>query len=643
MPRHASPASAAGPPRRFVRRHPWLAALALLLVAVAVLIALWDWNWFRGPVERAVHASTGRSFDIGGDLDVDLGWTPRISAERVRFGNAAWAREPTMAAAERVDLRLELGALLRGRAVVPELRLRRPTVLLEIDPASGAGNWAFGERGGESRVRLRSLWVDQGRLRFVDPRRRTDIRVGLASERVRGGPAPVRIAGGGLWRGSAFRLSGVAASPLGLRDADAPYRIDLRARAGRTRAHARGTLFDPLRLRHFDLQFALSGQDLAELYPLVGLALPPTPRYALDGRLRRENTLWRYSGFRGRVGDSDLSGEAGIETGGARPYFRADLHSRLLDFDDLAGLVGAPPDVGDDASAAARERRDGRVLPDTPYELEKLRAMDADVRLRAARIQAPKLPLDDMDAHLLLENGLLRLDPLDFGVAGGRLRSTVRMDARGAPIRTAVQAEARGMDLSRLLPQVQLMRNAVGKAGGRVDLRGTGNSIAAMLGSSDGEVALGMGPGRISNLLMEMAGIDLAEILKFKLAGDRMIPVRCAFADFAVADGAMTARSLAFDSTDTILIGAGTIGLRDETLDLTIRPRPKDRSLLALRTPLRVDGTFAKPRVRPDLGALGLRGAVALGLGSIAPPAALLATLELGPGQDAACGGRYAR
>ena len=56
--------------------------------------------------------------------------------------------------------------------------------------------------------------------------------------------------------------------------------------------------------------------------------------------------------------------------------------------------------------------------------------MDADVRLRASRIDAPRLPLDDMDAHLLLDAGLLRLEPLNFGVAGGDIRSTIRMDAR---------------------------------------------------------------------------------------------------------------------------------------------------------------------------------------------------------------------
>lgn len=49
-----------------------------------------------------------------------------------------------------------------------------------------------------------------------------------------------------------------------------------------------------------------------------------------------------------------------------------------------------------------------------------------------------------------------------------------------------------------------------GKIGGNVALTGIGNSVAQRLGSSDREVAIGMGRGQISNLLRELAGIDIS-------------------------------------------------------------------------------------------------------------------------------------
>ena len=64
----------------WVRRHPVATALAVALAALLVLVLLWDWNWFRGPVERQVEARTGRTFNIGGDLHVDLGRVTRIRA-----------------------------------------------------------------------------------------------------------------------------------------------------------------------------------------------------------------------------------------------------------------------------------------------------------------------------------------------------------------------------------------------------------------------------------------------------------------------------------------------------------------------------------------------------------------------------------
>ena len=622
-------------------------ALAALLVVLAVLF---QWNWLRGPVERLVAWQTGRSFDIAGDLDVDLGRVTTIRADALRFGNADWSPSRTMASADRAELDVRLWPLLSGEIRLEAIRLTRPRLRLEFGP-DGRGNWIFGERGGESRVRYTGLWVDDGRLVFLDPRRRTDFDIALDSVSTGDASAsPVDLKGKGQWAGNAFAIAGRVESPLALRQTDRPYRIDLRATAGPTRAHARGTLLDPFHLRDFDLRLRLAGQDMEHLFPLIGIATPPTPPYRLDGRFSRDGDTWRYDDFTGLVGDSDLGGSAAVTVGRKRPLLEANLVSKRLDFDDLAGFVGAPPQTGGEEAANAEQRAeaaalaaDARVLPDTPYDLTKLRAMDADVRWKAHRINAPTLPIEDMEAHLLLEAGLLRLEPLNFGVAEGDIRSTVRMDARSDVIRTKADIAVRGLDLGKLFPTAQLTQSAIGRVGGNASLAGTGNSVAGILGTADGEVMLGMGRGQVSNLLMELAGLDIAEALKFLLTKDRTVAVRCAFGDFAVENGVMQARTLAFDTTDTIIVGKGKVSLRDETLDLELRPRPKDRSILALRSPLVVDGTFKDPSFRPDFKRLGLRGATALALGSIAPPAALLATIEPGPGEDSACGGQYAK
>ncbi|APO97267.1 AsmA family protein [Xanthomonas vesicatoria] len=635
------------------RRRRWLIGLGSVAAILVVFVLLFDWNWLRGPVERIVSAKTGRDFHLG-HLHVDLGRTTTVRGERLQLGNATWSKRGAMAEMNAAEIDVELWPLLRGKVRLPEIRLEQPSVLLEAGNDTHPGNWVFDDRNSDgSMPRLGRLLVTKGRLQYIDDASRSDIDVAinsLAPPRSDQRAAPIGIDGKGRWKGYPFTLKGDTASPLELSQSEHPFRIDLRGSAGATRTHVRGTLTNPFQFRVFDLQMALSGQDMEDLYPLTGVAMPSTPPYTLDGRLRRDGDVWRYERFTGTAGDSDLSGTAEVDLRNKRPLLRADLASKRLDFDDLAGFVGAPPKTGTDESANAEQKKQAaqlaasaRILPTTPYDLSKLRAMDAQVRWRAQRINAPSWPLDDMDATLKLKDGLLQLDPLNFGVAGGDIRSTIRMDARNPVIVTQLKAGIRGIRLDRLFPDATLAKQASGAIGGELDLRGRGNSIAAMLGTADGSIGVGMGRGHVGNLIMELAGLDIAESLKYLVTKDRQIPVRCIFGDFGVQDGLMQSRALAFDSTDTIIVGEGNISLKNETLDLLLRPRPKDRSILSLRSPLRIGGTFKDPSFRPDFKALGLRGAIAVALGTIAPPAALLATFEPGPGKDSDCGGKYAQ
>jgi AsmA family protein len=140
---------------------------------------------------------------------------------------------------------------------------------------------------------------------------------------------------------------------------------------------------------------------------------------------------------------------------------------------------------------------------------------------------------------------------------------------------------------------------------GEIRLKGRGNTTAQMLASSSGDLSLLMGQGQISNLLLELPGLDGAEIIKFLLRGDKNVKLRCAAAAFDVKDGLMTSRALVLDTEDTVVWGDGHVNFGTEATDLYFRPYPKDTSILAL--------------------------------GAINPLLALAATVETGPGEDADC------
>jgi uncharacterized protein involved in outer membrane biogenesis len=181
-------------------------------------------------------------------------------------------------------------------------------------------------------------------------------------------------------------------------------------------------LLDPFRLRGFDEKLALSGRTLADLYPLLGLAAPDSPPLLrFDGRFPRESTPTSRTGSAtpATCALRRLHGLWATAISAARPASRpgasvqpqATLYSwRLASTTSRLRRRNAVHRRGRNASAeqqaaAAHEHARTRVLPDHPYELDKLRSMDADVRWKAQRINAPKLPLDDMDAHLFIDAG----------------------------------------------------------------------------------------------------------------------------------------------------------------------------------------------------------------------------------------------
>jgi uncharacterized protein involved in outer membrane biogenesis len=621
-----------------MRSRPWkwfAITLALLAAAGLALVSLPNWNALRDPVVRFVNDKTGRELHIGGDLEVRLGWPrTRIRAADVTFSNPPWAHDKNMIAVRGVSADLSMLPLFGRKLVFQEVRLDRAEVALEKS-SDGRKNWLLdrNQRDDRARVEIKHLAVRDGRISYLDPAARTRLaaQVSTPTLRMANGVAPLSFKVEGQYRGQALVAEGTGDAVLGLRDVKTPYRIKLAGRVGPTVAQADGHITNLVALSAVDLGIDLRGGSLAELYPLLGMVFPDTPPYKTSGRLIRRGSLWRYEKFHGHIGNSDIAGTLQVETGRARPVLKATLSSRKLDVADLGPLIGRDKRG---ASTAA----DARVLPTAAFRTERWPRMDADVALDArSLVRRDALPIDNLSTRLRLEGAVLRLNPLKFDVAGGTLAGAVRLDGRQAPIRAAADLKARKMSIARLFPALDLERASIGQINGDIELAGTGDTVAAMLGSADGDVAMVVDGGVISRLMMETVSLHLLEMLHLKLTGDEAIRIRCGVADFGVKDGVMDARALVFDTDIVRIDGGGQIDLDKERLDLDIVPKSKKVSLVALRTPIRVRGSFASPEVDLDKGKLALRGLGALALGAINPALALVPLIEANTADDSEC------
>ena len=622
-----------------------LPILGIFFLLIVILFIWFDWNMIKPYVERQVTDKTGREFVIRGDLDVRLSINPLISAEEISLANAEWGTEQPMLDIDRASFRISLWDLILGDIVLPEVSISRPKILLEKS-ADGKRNWDLKKPEEETEPpKIGKLALDDGKLIFRDPKTKTDVHVTIFTDSagdVR--EMPLNVSAAGTYADLSFTAQALGGQLMSLTDKTAPYPIKARAEIGTTRATAEGTITGLQELASMDLKLNIYGDDLSALYPIVGIVFLPSPPYEISGNLTHQKTEWSMKGFSGTVGNSDMGGDLIFDTGGARPILRGDVVSKVLDLNDLRGIIGArkapqPQDSPEEKQEKKEsiEAQKDRLLPDQEFRVDRLRAMDADVKFTGESIRNKDLPVEHLHTHLKVDNGLMTIDPLIFGAAGGNIVGSVTINGREDIPSAEARIDVKRLQLPRLLPKVELTHGSAGLMGGAARVKAHGKSVGGLLGSADGRFSLIMSGGQISNMLLEIIGLDAGEIIKSLFAGDKNVPIRCAVLDFGIKNGIMATETFVIDTTDTNILGEGQISMLEETIEMKLSPEPKDMSILSLRTPVHIAGTFKHPKAYPDK-MLAIRVGAAVVLGVLATPlAALIPTIETGPGEDNDC------
>jgi hypothetical protein len=186
------------------------------------------------------------------------------------------------------------------------------------------------------------------------------------------------------------------------------------------------------------------------------------------------------------------------------------------------------------------------------------------------------------------------------------------------------------------------MKASFGEVNGNASLSGVGNSVAALLATSNGEMKTVVSRGSVSKFILEAAGLNLANAAFVKIFGDKQVQMNCLAGDFSVTDGVMHTRSFVMDTTDAVVNVSGDINLAKELLALDVRPKSKGLRVISLRTPLYVRGTFKQPDVGLYKGAIALKAGAAAGLAVMAPLAAIVPLINMGRIEDADCAGLIA-
>lgn len=631
-------------------RHPgaaerWALGLVLVLtLAVVLFLALFDWNMLRGPIGRWASAKYDREIALTGDLDVNLfSWTPSAVVRGLKVGGPDWAREQDTADVDEIRASVRLRKLLAGQIEMPLLAFTRPKVVL-IATKDGKKSWQLNPNKpdtgeGMKLPVIQQLVITDGRLSFDEQRRLMSLQAQINAHEASGGAAGFLLQGRGTINGSPLTLKIEGGPFINIRR-NHPYRFEAEVAGAGSSLTAKGAITRPFDLGRFDAALTIQGQDLADLYLLTGVTLPNTPPYRLSGALNRNERLWTFKDFDGRVGASDLSGVVKVDAA-QRLRVDADLRSRRLDIDDLAAVLGARTRTnaaGTDTQAPVAPG--GKLLPDAKLQTERLRTMDGSLTYKAAAVKANQFDVRAVDLGADLKDGILKLDPISFNFNRGELNGTARINATKDTPYNSVDLRLAGYPLESIVPARNGSVPLSGRALGRAKLEGPGASIHDFAAASKGSISLVVPSGRMRAAFAELLGINASAGLLKLLSGDQSeSQIRCAVADFGVANGTATARTFVIDTDVVLAQGKGSINLGAETLDLRIEGESKKPRLLRLWAPITIAGPLTAPKIGVDVASVVGQGGLAGLLGAVvAPVTALFAFVDPGLTEDADCG-----
>jgi uncharacterized protein involved in outer membrane biogenesis len=423
-----------------------------------------------------------------------------------------------------------------------------------------------------------------------------------------GEPLSNRISFKGSYQGTAFNGVALTGEFLSFRNSGESFPVRGHVVSGKTRLDIDGSLADMLRISAMDAKVRVAGPSLSTLHPFVAFRPPASRPFDAEGLVRYADAEYAVTQLRGKIGGTTVTGETHYapRRDEERPLIRATLRSEDANLVDLAPLAAIPdprappaaqpapgPVVGKQEGKAKRGRAGKAPVrapaADLPVRVDRLKAIDAHVTLNAAKLRTPDVPaLESLRLTVKLDNGMLNLDPLDAGMAGGRVAGSASFDARQETPSAAVTLAGNGLLLEKLVPALPENARIAARMRARVKLSGQGKSFGALLGSASGSVAAMVESGSLSNLADAKLALNRAKILGLLIRGDRDIAINCGAIAFDFHNGRGKSQAILLDTEQTRIAGAGTADLRGRSIDLLLTPEPRKPAIFSLQKSIRL-------------------------------------------------------
>lgn len=275
---------------------------------------------------------------------------------------------------------------------------------------------------------------------------------------------------------------------------------------------------------------------------------------------------------------------------------------------DLAHLAGAQP-----ASPQAKGKA-GSPAPDAPLDLSSLRTIDASIKVDAERLGYGRVFAGPVATTLVISEGVASLDLPESPFYGGRMAANLKADGTGEGASIALKASIAGASAAPLLIDLANFKHLEGALQAQFDIAGAGATTGALKRALQGSANVRFSDGAIR-------GIDVADVYNnlvglmssgFKQNENSATGFTELGASFAIENGVARTEDIKLIGPLVRMSGSGEANLPNDQLNFRLDPRVvaslegqgADIATEGIGVPVMIEGSFAAPRIYPDLSGL---------------------------------------
>ena len=413
-----------------------LLLVPLLTVGLAALVYLQP-SLLRTPLEKAVSIFTGLDLRVTGTFQLEPSLKPHLVAGDIVLSNPRWPGSEPLARVEKIELAVDLQALLGGKIDIPLLQLTGADIHLAEDN-DGRRNWQPEPRkevSDPSPFRLNLPIIEKLTLSDIDlayqrPEKR-DFSARLNSATASVSPATgIQAQLDAVMDNKPFHLDITSRADSLDEKSQGPIPIKALLQTEAASLEADGMLGWPLRDAQTSLRVTLEVKSLREAGRLFAQEWPALGKIRLKSEVQGGQGALKLEKLSLAVGKSRLTGQLALDTGGERPYLKGAVEIDQLT-EQLLSQLGGKDNSQQKTDQAA-----------TPGDWKQLQVFDADLKIGIGQ--------------LLLKGKKFSRIQLDSSLKQGRLDTRLLL-----PKEIARQSETRlSVDFSGKQPGYQLQIHA---------------------------------------------------------------------------------------------------------------------------------------------------------------------------------------